>query len=102
MREEGDRASRFRGLAIVDMKVGDKPAAEADYARLIKEGGDTVHYQQAQVLAQWERKEEALSQLERALAMRDAGLVRLKNDPLLDPVRGDERFARLEQAIGFA
>jgi hypothetical protein len=26
----------------------------------------------------------------------------LKNDPLLDPVRGDERFARLEQAIGFA
>jgi TolB-like protein/Tfp pilus assembly protein PilF len=100
--EEGDRASRFRGLAIVDMKVGDKSAAEADYARLIKEGADTVHYQQAQVLAQWERKEEALSQLERALAMRDAGLVRLKNDPLLDPVRGDERFARLEQAIGFA
>jgi tetratricopeptide (TPR) repeat protein len=100
--EEGDRASRFRGLAIIDMKLGDKPAAEADYARLIKEGGDTVHYQQAQVLAQWDRKDDALTQLERALAMRDAGLVRLKTDPLLDPVRGDERFARLEQAIGFA
>jgi tetratricopeptide (TPR) repeat protein len=100
--EEGDRASRFRGLAIVDMKLGRSAQAEADYAELIKEGGDTVHYQQAQVLAQWGRKDEALAQLEQALALRDAGLVRLRNDPLLDPVREDARFARIEQTIGFA
>jgi TolB-like protein/Tfp pilus assembly protein PilF len=100
--EEGDAASRFRGLAIVDMKLGNAPAAEAAYAGLLNEGGDTVHYQQAQVLAQWGRKDDALKELEQALALRDAGLVRLRNDPLLDPVRDDARFAKIEQTIGFA
>ena len=100
--EEGDVASRLRGLAIVDMKLGDARSAEIKYAGLIKEGGDTVHYQQAQVLAQWGRKEDALTQLEQALARRDAGLVRLRNDPLLDPLREDARFAKIEQTIGFA
>ena len=83
------------------MKLGRTAEAEADYAELIKEGGDTVHYQQAQVLAQWGRKDDALAQLEQALALRDAGLVRLRNDPLLDPVREDARFAKIEQTIGF-
>ena len=100
--QERDRASQLRGLAIVDRKMGQAAAAEADYAGLIKEGGDTVHYQQAQVLAQWGRKDEALAQLEQAFALRDAGLVRLRNDPLLDPVRVDARFVKLEKAIGFA
>ena len=98
---EGDQASRLRGLAIVDMKLGRPEAAEAHYAGLIREGGDTVHYQQAQVLAQWGRKDDALTELEKALALRDAGLVRLRNDPLLDPVRTDARFAKLAQSIGF-
>ena len=100
--QESDRASRFRGLAIADRKLGQAKLAADDYAGLVKEGGDTVHYQQAQVLAQWGRKEDALTQLERAYALRDAGLVRMKNDPLLDPVRNDARFVKLEQAIGFA
>jgi hypothetical protein len=69
---------------------------------MVGEGGDTVHYQQAQVLAQWSRADESLAQLERAFALRDAGLVRMKYDPLLDPVRQDARFTKIEQAIGFA
>ncbi len=84
------------------MKMGQAQSAQANYAGLVKEGGDTVHYQQAQVLAQWGRKDDALTQLEQALALRDAGLVRLRNDPLLDPVRKDARFTKLEQTIGFA
>ena len=99
---ERDQASRFRGLAIVAMKMGDSSLAETNYAGLIKEGGDTVHYQQAQVLAQWGRNNDALTQLEQALARRDAGLVRLRNDPLLDPVREDARCVKIEQTIGFA
>lgn len=99
---EGDSASRMRGLAIVDMKLNQPGAAKASYAGLLKEGGDTVHYQQAQVLAQWGREDEAIAELEKAFALRDAGLVRLRNDPLLDPVRKDARFAKLEQSIGFA
>lgn len=99
--QERDPVSRLRGLAIAGMKMGHPDAAEASYADMVREGGDTVHYQQAQVLAQWQRIEDALSQLEQAYALRDAGLVRLKYDPLLDPVRRSERFTKLEQAIGF-
>ncbi|HVL30534.1 MAG TPA: tetratricopeptide repeat protein, partial [Sphingomicrobium sp.] len=99
---EGDRASRLRGLAIVAMRSGDRAAAERHYAGLVAEGGETVHYQQAQVLSQWGRKDDALSHLEQALALRDAGLVRLKNDPLLDPLRGNPRFEKIAQTIGFA
>ncbi|MES2119038.1 MAG: TIR domain-containing protein [Pseudomonadota bacterium] len=99
---EGDQASRLRGLAIIDMKLGKEAQANSDYQGLIKEGGDTVHYQQAQVLAQWGRKDEALAQIERAFALRDAGLVRLRNDPLLDPLRNDARLTKVQQSIGFA
>jgi TolB-like protein/tetratricopeptide (TPR) repeat protein len=98
--EERDRGSRLRGLAIVNMKLGEPVLAQSNYAALIKDD-DTVHYQQAQVLAQWGRKDAALSQLERALALRDAGLVLLRNDPLLDPVRENSRFVKIEQTIGF-
>lgn len=100
--QERNRTERLTGLAIVDMKLDQAASAEANYAALIKEGGDTVHYQQAQVLAQWGRKDAALTELEHALALRDAGLVQLRNDPLLDPLRQDSRFAKIEQTIGFA
>ena len=99
--EERNRTSRLTGLAIVDMKLGEAASAEANYAGLIKDD-DTVHYQQAQVLTQWGRKDAALTELEQALALRDAGLVQLRNDPLLDPVRQDPRFAKVKQTIGFA
>jgi TolB-like protein/Flp pilus assembly protein TadD len=99
--QERNAVARLRGLAIADMKLGDAEAAAKSYNAMLKEGGATVHYQQAQVLAQWGRKDDALAQLEQAYAVRDAGLVRLKNDPLLDPVRRDQRFTRLEESIGF-
>lgn len=100
--EEPDANSRWRGLAIVDFKLGNQALAQSDMANLAKSGGDTVHYQQAQVYAQWGDKAEALNHLETAYAKRDAGLVRLRNDPLLDPVRQDARFAEIERRIGFA
>lgn len=100
--EEPDENSKWRGLAIVDFKLGDQAQAQSDLVNLATSGGDTVHYQQAQVYAQWGDKAEALNHLETAYAKRDAGLVRLRNDPLLDPVRQDARFAEIERRIGFA
>ena len=52
-------------------------------------------------MAQWGRGDNALGFLEQALALRDAGLVRLRNDPLLDPVRTQPRFIAIEREIGF-
>jgi hypothetical protein len=76
-------------------------AAKAAMAELKAKYGDITYYQQAQVLAQWGRTDEALTCLEKAVATSDAGVVRSKNDPLLDPIRKTVRFAEVERNIGY-
>lgn len=92
---------RLTGLALVERRRGDLPAAEAAMNRLVAELGDRVLYQQGQVLAQWGRGDDALARLERALALGDSGLVYARNDPFLDPLRKDARFAKLLNRLGF-
>ena len=100
--KEPDEVSRWRGVAIAESKLGHVAAAEQAYAKLVEAGAGIIHYQQAQVMAQWGKRDEAIEFLERALVLRDAGLVRIKNDPLLDPLRPDSRFAAIERKIGFS
>ena len=92
---------RLAGLAVVERRRGDAPAAEAAMTRLVDEHGDRVLYQQAQVLADWRRPQEAFARLERALALGDSGLIYLRNDPFLDPLRGNLRFVKLLNRLGF-
>jgi TolB-like protein len=89
------------GLAIAEHRLGRVPAAKAAMAQLVAEDGDRVLYQQAQVLAQWGDRDSALERLERALGVGDSGLIYARNDPLLDPLRDDARFARLLDRLGF-
>ena len=77
------------------------PAARAAMSQLVAEDGDRVSYQQAQVLAQWGDRDAALERLEHALGVGDSGLIYARNDPLLDPLRDDARFARLLHRLGF-
>jgi TolB-like protein len=88
------------GLAIVEHRLGRKTAAREAYAQLMKDG-DRVLYQQAQVLAQWGQLDTAIERLQGALKVGDSGLIYLRNDPLLDPLRDDSRFAQLLASIGF-
>jgi len=92
---------RLSGLAIAERKLGRSAAADAAMARLIADHGDSALYQQAQVRAQWGESEQALSALEKARTAGDAGLIYLRNDPLLDPVRTAPRFRELLRAVGF-
>jgi hypothetical protein len=69
-------------------------------AELVREFGDGGLYQQAEVLAQWGRIEQALDVLERALVLRDSGLVLAGFDPLLDPLRKQPRFLAVLAKIG--
>jgi TolB-like protein/tetratricopeptide (TPR) repeat protein len=89
------------GLAIVLQRKGDRAGAQAAFARLVAEHGDVALYQQAQVLAQWNDAPRALATLARAQAARDAGLVYLRNDPLLDPIRNAPAFKQLLGSLGF-
>ena len=53
------------------------------------------------MLAQRGEPDAALQRLEAARRLGDSGLIYARNDPFLDPVRGDPRFTRLLQGIGF-
>jgi TolB-like protein/tetratricopeptide (TPR) repeat protein len=86
------------GVAIVEHRLGNVPAAKAAMAWLIKEHGDAGLYQQAEVLAQWGESDAALTTLEGALAARDPGLSYMLTDPMLDPLRKSPRFAALLKA----
>jgi Tfp pilus assembly protein PilF len=99
--QEGNALSRQRGLAIVDRKLGDSAAAEAGLARMIADFGDNSLYQQAQVQAQWGNTEAGLTAMEKALSAGDSGLVQSRNDPLLDPLRKEPRFAAILRQLGF-
>lgn len=93
---------RLTGLAIALQRQANATGARAALDALAAQTGDNALYQQAQVLAQWGHAGPCLDFLERGLALKDAGLTRLKVDPMLDPVRGEARFIRLLRSIGLA
>jgi tetratricopeptide (TPR) repeat protein len=93
--------ARLTGTAIVEHKLGHEAAARAAMSELVAGQGDTVLYQQAQILAQWGERDAAMARLEKARRVGDSGLIYARNDPLLDPLRDDPRFVRLLGSIGF-
>ena len=86
---------RLTGLAIVDHRLGNREEAQRSFDSLKAESGDAALYQQAEVLAQLGRTEEAIAALERARAVGDSGLIYLSTDPMLDPIRRQPRFTKL-------
>jgi hypothetical protein len=54
-----------------------------------------------EIYAQWGNTAKALEWLETALRLRDPGLVLLKSDPLVDPLRKEARFQAVERALKF-
>jgi len=85
----------------VEWKLGNAQAARAAMTKLVADLGERVLYQQGQILAQWGESDAALAKLERARFLGDSGLIYARNDPLLDALRNEPRFARLLASIGF-
>jgi TolB-like protein len=92
---------RLPGLAIVEHRLGKRAAANDAFLELIDTLGDSVLYQQAQVLAQWGNSEKALLALDRARALGDSGLLISLVDPLLDPLRQIGQFSKLLAELNF-
>jgi TolB-like protein/Tfp pilus assembly protein PilF len=90
---------RLSGLAIIDHRLGNQTEAQKTFSQLVSEVGDAALYQQAEVLAQWGRSDDAIAALERARAVGDSGLIYLSTDPLLDPIRAQPKFNNLLKSI---
>jgi TolB-like protein/tetratricopeptide (TPR) repeat protein len=104
-RQSYDRESfdlfRQTGLSIIDYKRGDKAGADKAMAAILDEYGDNALYQKAEILAQRGDGEAAMDALERGHEIGDAGLLLIRNDPYLDPLRSSPRFIRLLNQMGF-
>jgi TolB-like protein/Tfp pilus assembly protein PilF len=90
---EPEAQFRLSGLAIARQRAGDRVGAEQALSELVSKVGDSALYQQAEVLAQWGRNDEAMLRLQRARQVGDSGLTYAATDPFLDPLRRDPKFA---------
>ena len=88
-------------LSVVYEKLGRHADAEGELTKLKAQAGDSAAYQYAEIYAQWGNRAQALIWLETALRLRDPGLVSLKTDPLLDPLRKEPRFQAVERELKF-
>jgi eukaryotic-like serine/threonine-protein kinase len=88
-------------LAVIYDKLGRHADAEAELAKMKAAFGAAGAYQYATIYAQSGDRPEALEWLETALRLRDPGLIDLKTDPLMDPLRKEPRFQAIERELKF-
>jgi TolB-like protein/Tfp pilus assembly protein PilF len=88
-------------LAVVYDKLGRHADAEAALAKYRTKAGDAGAYVYATIYAQWGKRAKALEWLATAMRLRDSGLVMLKTDPLMDPLRNEPRFQAIERELKF-
>jgi tetratricopeptide (TPR) repeat protein len=102
---EADQAksglSRVVCLAVTYDKLGRHADAESVLAKLKTSMGDAEAYSYAEIYAQWGNTTKALEWLNAAMRLRDSGLISLKTDPLLDPLRKEPRFQVIERELKF-
>lgn len=98
---EPGKLAQQKGEAIIATKLNNVAAGQTVIDSMKAEFGDNSLYQQAQVMAQWGRPDDAIAALARAKAAGDSGLVQLRNDPLLDPLRDNPDFKAIMAAMGF-
>jgi len=93
---------RLTGLAVLEHRAGDRQAAQRAFDSLMHEVGDAALYQQAEVMAQWGRPDDAIALLYKARRIGDSGLTMVISDPMLDPIVRDPRYRAFVRELGFA
>ncbi len=92
---------RLTGEALVLARTGNRAGIAEKLAVLQKNYGDAASYQIAQMYALMGDRERAFSALDRALAIRDSGLLSIKVDEMMDPIRSDPRYRALLKTMNF-
>jgi hypothetical protein len=87
--------------ALADHELGHDTDAARDFAALKQDMGDNGAMQYAEIFAQWGRIPDALAWLKKAVQMRDPGLVLLREDFMLDPIRATQDFQDIERGLKY-
>jgi TolB-like protein/Flp pilus assembly protein TadD len=91
---------RHQCLALAYHASGRQADAEREFAEY-RALGDSMAYQYAGIYAQWGDNVEALQWLSKAERLRDPGLVDMKVDWQLDPIRNEPQFKAIEARMRF-
>ena len=98
---EPSELRRLTGQAMVARRQGRAADAAAALSRIEDKFGTSALYEQAQVLAQWGERDRAMATLLEAAATGDPGIVLIRADPLIDPLRERAEFSDLLKQAGF-
>ena len=96
-----DNPFRLARLALLAARTGDRAAAEQAVAQLKARAGGGASYQYAEIHAQLGDKDRAFAEFDNAIRAKDAGLIYLKVDPFIDPIRNDPRYPALLRRLNF-
>jgi TolB-like protein len=88
-------------LAVTYEKLGRHADAREMLAKMEAADGEGDAYQYAGIYAQWGNRAKALEWLDTAMRLRDSGLMALRTDPLMDPLRKEPRFQAIERQLKF-
>lgn len=93
---------RLAGTAMLEHTRGNPEASQAALEALQERYAVGFAYQVAQVHAWRGEDDQAFAWLQRGFEMRDYGLTRLRDDPILGRLGDDPRFAAVVDQVGFA
>ena len=99
--KSGSSGGQGLALALIYARKGRKQDVESQLAIVRGAFGDAASYQYAQVYSMLGDAVRALSSLDRAWEIRDSGLLWLRVDPTLDPLRNEPRFKSLLERLDF-
>ena len=96
-----DDVIRQTDEAILAARGGDGAGAEALIPKIRGTMGDAASYQYGEIYAQLGDTDRTFAALNKAVDVRDPGLLYLKRDAFLDAIRRDPRFAALLARLKF-
>jgi serine/threonine-protein kinase len=96
-----DDPFRAARLALLAARTGDRAGAEQALTQLQQQAGAGASYQSGEIYIALGDKDRAFAAFDTAMTANDPGLVYLKVDPFLDPIRNDPRYAALLRRLNF-
>ncbi len=92
---------RMTREALVAARIGDIDGTNRKIAQVRQFGANFFNYQLGEVYAYVRNKDRAFAEFDKAVKAKSSGLIYLKVDPLLDPIRNDPRYASLLRELKF-